>query len=390
MLSDSHCKNAKPKNKLYRLLDFRGLYLEVKPSGIKAWRYRFTIDGKASMCALGEYPQVTLAEARELCNATRKLVKSGINPAKQRQLDRIQESRNIANTFELVAKEWLQTKDWKDITKNRRLDMLQRVVFPTIGPLPIREITPANVLEVLQATYKRGAPTVAQEAKRTMSSIFEFAVATLRADSDPVWPVRKSIPTNKTQHKTALTGEQIGRLLNDFDNHRCTIQINYCMQLMWWTLARPSEVAEAQWQEFDLQAGSWKIPPERMKGKKEHVVSLPTQAIEMLKNLHGITGKRTHLFPGRDDRNMPMSTASLRQALNALKWGGKFSPHATRTTGSTRLNEMGYRPDAIEAQLAHADQNNVRRSYNHATYFEERRIMMQEWANKLEFWKNLI
>jgi integrase len=221
-----------------------------------------------------------------------------------------------------------------------------------------------------------------------MSAVFEFAVATLRADTDPVWPVRKAIPANKTQHKTALTVEQIGKLLLDFDNHRCTFQVNYCMQLMWWTLVRPSEAAEAEWSEFDLVAATWSIPARRMKAKKIHMVPLPEQAVKMLKGLHMLTGSRKNLFPGRDNRNGPMSVASLRQALKVLGWSGTYSPHATRTTGSTRLNEMGYRPDAIEAQLAHADQNNVRRAYNHATYFDERRAMMQDWADHLEGWKN--
>lgn len=388
MLTDAHCRNAKPRDKLYRINDHRGLYLEVKPSGVKAWRYRYTLNGKASMYALGDYPGVNLSQARERCETARKLVKQGISPAQQRQLDRVRQASAAKNTFEVVAKEWLQTKDWKDVTKDRRLDMLSRVVFPSIGKLPVRDVTPAHVLAILQATVKRGAPSVAAEARRTMSAVFEFAVATLRADTDPVWPVRKAIPANKTQHKMALTVEQIGKLLLDFDNHRCTFQVNYCMQLMWWTLVRPSEAAEAEWSEFDLAAATWSIPARRMKAKKAHTVPLPNQAVEMLKGLHMLTGGRRNLFPGRDNRNGPMSVASLRQALKVLGWSGVYSPHATRTTGSTRLNEMGYRPDAIEAQLAHADQNNVRRAYNHATYFDERRAMMQDWADHLEAWKN--
>ncbi|QQB37130.1 integrase arm-type DNA-binding domain-containing protein [Achromobacter deleyi] len=389
MLTDAHCRNAKPREKLYRLNDHKGLYLEVKPSGVKAWRYRYTLHGNASMYALGDYPDVKLSEARQLCEDARKLVKQGISPAQQRQIDRIRQVSEAKNTFELVAKEWLQTKDWQTITKQRRLDMMNRVVFPKIGAMPVRDVTPVHVLSILQDTVKRGAPSVAAEARRTMSAVFEFAVATLRAETDPVWPVRKAIPANKTQHKTALTVEQIGRLLRDFDNHRCTFQINYCMQLMWWTLVRPSEAAEAEWSEFDLAAATWRIPAIRMKARKEHVVPLPRQTIAMLEKLRGLTGDRKHVFPGRDDRNGPMSIAALRQALKVVGWSGTYSPHATRTTGRTRLNEMGYRPDAIEAQLAHADQNNVRRTYNHATYLDERKAMMQQWADRLDEWKEL-
>lgn len=387
MLTDAHCRAAKPKEQLYRLNDFRGLYLEVKPNGVKAWRYRFKLAGKGSWFALGDYPSVSLAEARDKCEEARKLVKQGINPVQNRQVERIKREQDSANTFEAVAKEWLALKDWEEVTKRRRLDMLQRVVFPSIGKMPVRQITPAHVLDILSKTAKRGAPTVAAEAKRTMSGIFELAVATLRADNDPVWPVRKALPANKTQHKTALTTAQIGKLLNDFDNHRCGYQVNFCIQLMWWTLARPSEAAEAEWAEFDLDAALWAIPARRMKARREHVVPLPTQAVDMLSRLHAISGDRVHLFPGRDDRSRPMSAHSIRQALKVLGWSGTYSPHGTRTTGSTRLNEMGYRADAIEAQLAHAEPNSVRRTYNHATYLEERRDMMQAWADKLEIWK---
>ena len=368
MLTDAHCRAAKPKEQLYRLNDLRGLYLEVKPNGVKAWRYRFKLGGKGSWFALGDYPAVSLAEARDKCEEARKLVKQGINPVQNRQLERFKREQDSANTFEAVAKEWLALKDWEDITKKRRLDMLERVVFPSIGKLPVRDITPAHILAILTKTVKRGAPTVAAEAKRTMSGIFELAVATLRADNDPVWPVRKALPANKTQHKTALTTAQVGKLLNDFDNHRGGYQVNFCVQLMWWTLARPSEAAEAEWAEFDLDAALWTIPARRMKARREHVVPLPAQAVKMLRRLHAISGDRTHLFPGRDDRNRPMSVRSIRQALKVLGWSGTYSPHGTRTTGSTRLNEMGYRSDAIEAQLAHAEPNSVRRTYNHATY----------------------
>lgn len=168
MLTDSHCRHAKPKLKLYRLSDYRGLCLEVKPSGVKAWRFRFTLNGKASMFALGDYPIVTLAEARERCEAARQLVKQGVNPAQQRQLDRVKQASDAEITFVLVAREWLQAKDWEDVTKNRRLDMLERVVFPAIGKLPIRAITPVHVLEILQSTVKRGAPTVAAEARQPL------------------------------------------------------------------------------------------------------------------------------------------------------------------------------------------------------------------------------
>ncbi len=278
MLTDTQCRTARPKEKLYRLNDFNGLYLEVKPNGKKAWRYRFKLNDKSSMFALGEYPTVKLAEARE----KREQVADGVSLTQARQLDKIRKVNDASNIFELIAKEWLQMKDWAEITKTRRLDMPERVVFPAIGKLPVKEITPHHILKILQETAKREEPTVAAEARRTVSSVFELAVATLRADSDPVWPVRKAIPGNKTQHKQALNPQQIGKLLSCFDNSSGSYQVYYCMWLMWWTLARPAEVTEAEWAKFDLDNALWTIPATRVKARREHVISLPSQAVSML------------------------------------------------------------------------------------------------------------
>ncbi|MGK5070009.1 tyrosine-type recombinase/integrase [Janthinobacterium sp. RT4P48] len=387
MLTDARCRSAKPMEKLYRLNDYKGLYLEIKPSGVKAWRYRFKLAGKESLFALGDYPSVGLADAREKCEDARKLVRLGVSPVQNRQFEKIRREMDSANTFEAVAKEWLALKDWEDVTKTRRLDMLQRVVFPSIGKLPVRQITSAHVLDILMKTVKRGAPSVAAEAKRTMSSVFELAVATLRADTDPVWAVRKSLPPNKTQHKRALSVEEIGKLLVDFDGHGGNFQTINAFRLMWLTLTRPNESVKAEWSEFDIENALWKIPAQRMKARREHVLPLPTQALDLLKAMRPVTGNTKFVFPNRDDRARPMADAALRQALKKLGWATKYSPHGTRTTGSTRLNEIGFRHDVIEAQLAHAEPNAVRRAYNHATYFEERRVMMQKWADLLDEWR---
>lgn len=409
MLTDTQCRNAKPKDKSYKLTDGKGLYLEVKPNGVKAWRYRFELregeDVKESLFAVGDYvvaprsetPEeaqarraggsFTLAEAREERVKARALVKQGINPAHKRQTDRIKREQESAITFEAVAKEWVSLKDWADTTKARRLDMLDRVVFPKIGALPVKSITPAHILDVLNNAAKKNGLTVAAEAKRTMSGVFELAVATLRADVDPVYPVRKAIPVNKTQHKRPLDRDEIGQLMLDVDGHGGRHETIAAFRLMWLTLCRPSEAVEAEWAEFDLDAAVWRIPAERMKKRKLHVVPLPKQAVIMLRALHGITGHRVHLFPHRDDRSKPMVSASFRQMLNVLGWGGKYSPHATRTTGSTRLNEIGFASDWIERQLAHAEPNAVRRTYNHAEHLADRAKMMQSWADMLDSWK---
>lgn len=248
MLNDTKCRTAKPKDKPYKLKDTNGLYLLVKPNGVKAWRYRFELGKgesgkpKESTFHVGEYAtapageteddtrtrhadgRFTLAEARKERDNARALVKQGINPAAQRQLDRITRQQARATTFEAVAREWLSLKDWEEVTKARRINMLERVVFPHIGKLPIRDVTPAHVLDVLTRAASNNGPSVAAEAKRTISGVFDLAVSTLRADTDPVYPVRRALPTNKTQHKAALSTAEIGQLLRDLDGYERNFQ----------------------------------------------------------------------------------------------------------------------------------------------------------------------
>lgn len=426
MLNDTQCRNAKPCEKpigkdkngkpiyetvdgSYKLKDSNGLYLEIKPNGVKAWRYRFELreDGKIkeSVFAIGDYTSApsgetpeeakarrdgrrfTLAEARDERTKARALVKQGINPAQHRQLERIKREQENATTFEAVAKEWLALKDWEEITKKRRLDMLTRVVFPTIGQMPVKQITSPVLLGILKKAAEKNGVSVMNEAKRTMFGIFEMAAETFRVDSNPVHQWREALPKNKTQHKRPLEIAEIGQLLRDFDGHGGRHETITAFRLMWLTLTRPREAVEARWDEFDLDAALWRIPAQRMKKRKEHVVPLPTQAVDMLRALHGLTGRHAHLFPHRDDKTKPMAAASFRQALKALGWAGKYSPHATRTTGSTRLNELSYAIDWIERQLSHTEPNAVRRTYNHAEHLADRARMMQQWADMLDTWK---
>lgn len=294
----------------------------------------------------------------------------------------------MANTFEAIAKEWLALKDWEEVTKKRRLDMLQRVVFPTIGDMPVKQITPPVILQILKEAADKRGPSVMAEAKRTMFGIFELAAETFRVDSNPVHQWREALPKNKTQHKRPLDTAEIGQLLRAVDGWSGRHETLAAFRLMWLTLCRPSEACGARWSEFDLDAGLWKIPAERMKKRKDHTIPLPKQAVDLMHGIQHITGQNEHCFPHRDDRKRPMEVATFRQMLYVLGWAGKFSPHAARTTGSTRLNELGFAPDWIERQLAHAEPNAVRRTYNHAEHLPDRARMMQQWADLLDAWKD--
>lgn len=408
MLTETQCRNAKAAGKPYKLADGKGLYLEVKPNGVKAWRYRFELpcEGKRkeSMFAIGEYVYVsgketeeeaqirrnggrfTSAEARKERDRARALVKQGINPAHNRQLDRIKRENESANTFEVMARKWVNLRDWEEITKKKRLEMLERVVFPHIGMLPLRQIIPAHVLDILKKADANNGVSVREEAKRTMLSIFDFAIANLMIETNPAYPVRRALPPNKTQHKEALTKEEIGQFMRDLAGYERNFQVVSAFKLMWLTLCRPSEATGAMWNEFDFDKGIWCIPAERMKKRKEHKIPLPKQAIEVLKGMKKFTGHRQNVFPHRDKRDEAMTDHALRQAIKNMGWSKRYSPHATRTTGSTHLNEMGFISDWIERQLAHAEPNAVRRTYNHADHLEGRKKMMQQWADMLDAW----
>lgn len=410
MLNDTKCKAARPKDKPYRILDAKGLYLEVRPNGSKHWRYRFELtrngERQESVFAIGEYAQVppgespdqsiarraggrfTLAEAREERVKARALVKQGVNPAHQRQQDRVKREHERSITFESVAVEWIGRQPWEQVTKDRRLSMLRRVAFPTIGVLPVKEVTSAMILGLLQNAATDNGPTVAHEAKRTIAAIFELAVETYRCEVNPVRRWREALPKNKTQHKRALEPAEIGELLRAVDGHGSRHETIAAFKLMWLTLCRPTEAAEAKWNEFDLAVGLWRIPASRMKKRVAHCVPLPRQAIDILRAIQAITGHSEFCFPNRDDRRRPMTAASFRQMGHVLGWAGRFSPHATRTTGSTRLHRMGFHSDWIERQLAHADTNAVRATYNHADYLDERSGMMQQWADFLDACKS--
>jgi integrase len=249
-------------------------------------------------------------------------------------------------------------------------------------------VTPMHVLDVLTSAARHNGPSVAAEAKRSMAGVFDLAMATLRVERDPVYPVRRALPVNKTQHKRALEVDEIGQLLRDMAGHGGRHETHAAFRLMWLTLCRPREAVEARWSEFDLDAAIWRISADRTKQRRTHAVPLPRQAVDLLRVLKGVTGHWEHVFPGRDNRRQPMAMASFRQALHVLGWSGKYSPHATRTTGSTRLNELGYRPDWIERQLAHQEPNSVRRTYNHAEHFSDRTVMMQRWADLLDGWEH--
>ena len=376
LLTDAVIRNAKPGAKPIKLTDGGGLYLEVRPSGSKLWRYRYRIAGKENLFAIGDYPAVSLAGAREHRAAARLLVKKGVHPAHQRRDEVKHALAENASTFELIAREWSGKKrlHCTPYYANQIDSFLSADVFPYIGNLPIRTITPAQILEVIQRVERRGASTVAINLRQWCSAIFRFAASTLRADTDPAAALKGAIHRPRTEHSKPLSREEIAKFdkaLRSYGGYRTTV---IALRLMLLTFVRTKELREAPWSEFDLDRAEWRIASQRMKMREAHIVPLSRQAVDLLKELHSHTGGRKFLLPNFRKPEACMTATTLNRALERMGMNGRdtigFSAHGFRATASTILNELGFRPDVIERQLAHKDRNKVRASYNQAEYLE--------------------
>jgi integrase len=388
-LTDAKIRNTKPGPKPIKLADGGGLYIEVRPTGAKLWRFRYRIAGKENVFAIGDYPGITLAEVRAEHGKARLLVKQGIHPSHSRQTERLSNHAANANTFEGVAKEWISKKStgWTPYYLRQVERFLESDVFPHVGRLPIRRVTAAHLLEIIRRIEGRGAETVALLVRQWSSAIFRYAVATLRADGDPAAALKGAIHRPKVEHHKPLSRSQIVdfiKALDKYGGYRTTV---IALRLMLLTFVRTVELRKAEWSEFDLDNAEWRIPAERMKMREPHIVPLSKQTVSLLRELQTYTGGRAVLFPNYRRPNECMTATTLNRALERMGFNGKdsigFSAHGFRATASTILNEMGYRSDVIERQLAHAERDKVRASYNHAEYMDERKAMMQEWADLL-------
>jgi len=405
--------NAKAKSLKYspdgknKHHDYEGLYLDVRSTGAKFWRWRYRLQGKEQLLTIGQFPDVLVEEARTKRNEARKKLDAGKNPALEKKVEKLRQAHENANTFEAVYREWLMARNWCNSTRLNRTNQIELHIIPTLGPLPIREITAMQVLDVLREATKSGehtkevgqgarkrnvgSPAVARRLRQYIAGVFNVAISTGRCDINPAGSLREVMtPVKQTLHKTPLTPTQIGKVLRSLDEYKGEYKTVTAFRLLWWTFLRPGEIVAAHWSEFDLEAGLWVIPRIRMKMKKEslgaHTIPLPVQAIDALKKWKELTGGIGYVFPHRD-ANEPMIPGTLTAATRKLKLNFVYVPHATRTTASTLLNGMGFTYDVIERQLDHQDKNEIRRTYNRAEYIDDRREMLQQWADLLDTWK---
>jgi integrase len=383
-LSDTAVRQAKPKQTPYKLAAGEGLILVVNPNGSKLWRRRLRVLGKETMFAIGKYPDVGLAEAKDAARAAFKLARQGINPSTQRKAVQARTAAGQAATFKALAEEWLESKseEWTDVTLRQRRALAEEYIYPKIGDLPAADVKSPIVKLVLDAIHKV-APSQTAFARHIISGVMGDAIIKGLTDTDPVYVLRDRHKAPKTEHARPLEKRELKPFFAGLGNAPVQEQTRLAVKLTFWSLCRSNEVIGAKWSEFDLDEAQWTIPASRMKKGDPHVVPLPTQAVADLKRLRDFIPNRDVLFPNAHDPRRPASHTYLNKAVTRLGCKG-FTAHGIRSTGSTMLHEAGFRPEIVERQLAHQERSKTKRSYNRALYLDERREMMQRWADFLE------
>jgi len=388
-LTDTAIRNTKPSVKPCKLADGGGLHLLVTPAGGKLWRLSYRYLGKQKTLALGIYPEVTLAMARERQAETKKLLASGRDPAVQAKLAKITRAVAAANTFNIVADEYLvkfkrEGRAGATVTKAHWLIDFAR---PDMGLRPISEILPMEVLEVLRKVERRGRLDTARRLRSTISCVFRYAIATARATNDPTYPLKGALTAPKTKSRAAII-EPVAlggllRAIDGFDGQPTTLA---ALKLMALLFPRPGELRAAEWTEFDMQAAIWMIPAEHTKMRRPHRIPLASQAMTILSDLRKITGQGRLLFHSVRTVREPISENTLNAALRRMGYGkDEMTAHGFRASASTLLNESGkWHADAVERQLGHVESNDVRRAYLRGEHWNERVKMMAWWASYLD------
>ena len=387
-LTASKVKSAKPLAKAYKLADGAGMYLLVHPSGAKYWRLKYRIAGKEKLLALGVYPEVSLAEARIRRESARSLIRDGRDPGVAKQLQKNFLLNQNSETFEAVAREWFETKiaDKSESYRVRTLRILEKDLFPKLGSLPITSITSQQLLETLRIVEARTVD-IAHRAKQSAGQVFRYAVATGRAERDIARDLTAALKSRTVKHSaTILEPLEIGQLLRSIDAYSGSMVVKAALQLSPLLFVRPGELRTMEWDEIDWQKSCWEIPASKMKMRESHVVPLAIQSVEILKAIRPLTGRGKFVFPSARKGGRPLSDNGVRSALRSLGYTNEqITPHGFRAMARTLLDEeLGFRIDLIEHQLAHAVRDPLGRAYNRTKHLNERTEMMQRWADRLD------
>ncbi len=375
-------RQAEPKDKPYKLSDGGGMYLLVNPNGSRYWRLKYRINHKEKVLALGVYPNVSIADARDKVLDAKAILDQGSDPNTHKKQKRAKAGKN---TFKAVSLEWFSKESgrWSKDHAERVWQTIEADALPHLGNMPLPDILSRDVLHVIKQIEGRGALDVAGRVKQRIGSIFRYAIQTGYADFNPVDALKDVIRTRKVQHRKSLKQEDLPAFLNALDSYQGYHVTRFALQLITHTFVRPGELRTAEWKDIDLDKAIWRIPAEKMKMKEEHIVPLSQQAVVLLKAVKRITGDYELVFPGSHDYRKPMSENTLTYAIRKrLQFDA--TAHGFRTTASTILNESGWRVDVIERQLAHGERNKVRAAYNRSQYLAERTEMMQWYSDYLD------
>lgn len=386
-LTDIALKAAKPTEKTQRLFDGGGLYLEISTAGGKWWRFKYRFDGKEKRLSLGVYPDVSLKDARERRDEMRRLVANDVDPGVNRKIQKAAKLERSANSFETIAREWYakHSPGWAETHSSKIIRRLEKDVFPWMGGRPISEITAQELLTVLRRIEGRGTLDTAHRAGGNCSQVFRYAIATGRAERDPVPDLRGALPPARGGNFAAITDPaKVGALLRAIDAFEGTFVVQSALRLAPLIFVRPGELRRALWEEIDFDRAEWRYWV--TKTKTEHSVPLAAQSLAILKDLHPLTGHGRHVFPGRDPKQ-PMSEAAVNAALRRMGYDTKteITGHGFRAMARTILaEELHQKPEVIEHQLAHKVPDALGTAYNRTKFLKERRSMMQLWADYLD------
>ena len=387
-LTDTHIRSLKPEAKPRKYFDGGGLFLYVPINGSKLWRMAYRYEGKSKLLSFGDYHTVSLKDARAKREEARRLLAKGIDPSEQKKNAR--EARIIAerDSFENIAMEWHKTRLAGLSAKHQGtvLYRLNTYIFPAIGKRHIARLEAQDILAIVKPIDEKGNNETSRRVLQIISQVFRYAVVLGKARHNITADLHGVLCPRKVTHRAAvLEKEKVGQLLTAIYDYAGYFPLVCALKLAPLVFVRPTELRCATWQEFDLEAGEWRIPAERMKMRRTHIVPLSSQAVAILRELKKFSGNGKYLFPSIRTDSRPISDATM---LNALRRMGyqkhEMSVHGFRSIASTLLNELGYNRDWIERQLAHGDSNEVRAAYNYAEYLPERRRMMQEWNDFLD------
>lgn len=383
-LTNNEILKAKPREKDYTLHDGDGLFLLVKASGKKLWRFRYQRPGSSSRAnlSLGSYPALTLAAARQIRDQHLTTLAQGMDPQQKQEQASEQRQIELDSNFSTVAANWFQIKS-RIVTEDYAKDIwrsLDKDVFPAIGAIPVQEIKARTIVEALEPIKARGALETVRRLVQRINEIMNYAGNTGLIDANPASGVGMAFEKPKKQNMPTLRPEELPKLMRSLMMSNLSVSTRCLIEWQLLTLVRPSEASGARWEEIDLNAKLWTIPAERMKAKREHIVPLSPQAIEILEVMKPISAHREYVFPSRNDPKMPMNSQTANAALKRIGYSGKLVAHGLRSIASTAMNEAGLNADVIEAALAHSDKNEVRKAYNRSIYLDARIELMDWWG----------